>query len=65
MAGVSIDDLSQDALNRFRKEAAKSNRVDEDVLNDSTENLLEDLRLKDYADATPIQISVYLDHIVF
>ena len=26
MAGVSIDDLSKDALNRFRKEAAKSNQ---------------------------------------
>lgn len=47
IAGVSIDDLSKDALNRFRKESAKSNRVDEDVLNDSTDNLLEDLRLID------------------
>ena len=47
MAGISFEDLSKDALNRFRKEAAKSNRVDEDVLNDSTENLLEDLRLID------------------
>ena len=47
VAGVSIDDLSNTALNRFRKEAARSNRVDEDVLNDSTEHLLEDLRLID------------------
>ena len=47
VAGVSIDDLSNTALNRFRKEAVRSNRVDEDVLNDSTEHLLEDLRLSD------------------
>ena len=45
--GVLIDELSEYALNRFRKEAAKSNRVDENVLNDSTEILLEDLRLID------------------
>lgn len=45
--GVSIEDLSKEALIRFKKEAAKSNRVDEDVLNDSTVNLLEDLRLID------------------
>ena len=45
--GLSIDELSEYALNRFRKEAAKSNRVDENVLNDSTEILLEDLRLID------------------
>lgn len=47
IAGVSIDDLSVVALNRFRKEASKSNRVDEEVLNDSTKHLLEDLRLID------------------
>ena len=62
MAGVSIDDLSKDALNRFRKEAAKSNRVDEDVLNDSTENLLEDLRLIDKETGQLSRAAVLLFH---
>ncbi|WP_204374910.1 RNA-binding domain-containing protein [Sunxiuqinia dokdonensis] len=44
---VSIDDLSLIALKRFRKEAARSKRVDEGVLNDSTEHLLQDLHLID------------------
>ena len=47
VAGVTVDDLSEVALNRFRKEAAKNNRVDEEVLNDSASHLLEDLRLVD------------------
>ena len=62
MAGVSIDDLSKDALNRFRKEAAKSNRVDEDVLNDSTENLLEDLRLIDKETGQLSRAAILLFH---
>lgn len=45
--GVRIEDLSANALNRFRREAAKSNRVDADILNDTTEHLLYDLRLID------------------
>ena len=45
--GVLLDDLSNDAINRFRKEAFKSHRVDEEVLSDSVENLMEDLRLID------------------
>jgi len=44
---VSIDDLSLIALQRFRNEAAKSGRVDEEVLNDSTAHLLQDLYLID------------------
>ena len=44
---VSIDDLSLIALQRFRREAAQSRRVDEDVLGDSTEHLLQDLHLID------------------
>jgi ATP-dependent DNA helicase RecG len=44
---VSIADLSLIALQRFRREAAQSHRVDEDVLNDSTEHLLRDLHLID------------------
>lgn len=42
---VKIEDLSTEALNRFRKRAAKSKRVDEEILNDTTEHLLYDLRL--------------------
>ena len=44
---VSVNDLSLIALQRFRKEAAQSNRVDTGILNDSTEHLLQDLRLFD------------------
>lgn len=47
IAGVTIEDLSTNALRRFRREAAKSNRVDADILNDTTEHLLYDLRLID------------------
>ena len=42
-----IEELSANALNRFRKEAARSGRVDEGVLKDKTEHLLHDLRLID------------------
>ncbi len=44
---AKIEELSVSALNRFRKEAARSGRVDEGVLNDTTEHLLRDLRLTD------------------
>ena len=44
---VSVDDLSLIALQRFRKEAKESRRVDEEVLSDSTEHLLQDLHLID------------------
>ena len=44
---AKIEELSVSALNRFRKEAARSGRVDEGVLNDTTEHLLCDLRLID------------------
>lgn len=47
IAGVKIEDLSTNALSRFRREAAKSNRVDAGILNDTTEHLLYDLRLID------------------
>ncbi|HPM10919.1 MAG TPA: transcriptional regulator, partial [Paludibacter sp.] len=42
---VAIEDLSLIALQRFRSEAAQSGRVDEDVLNDDTKHLLQDLQL--------------------
>ena len=44
---VAIEDLSLIALQRFRNEAAKSGRVDEDVLHDNTKHLLQDLQLID------------------
>ncbi|WP_251622101.1 ATP-binding protein [Odoribacter lunatus] len=44
---AQIEELSVNALNRFRKEAARSGRVDKGVLNDTTEHLLSDLRLID------------------
>lgn len=44
---AKMEELSANALNRFRKEAARSGRVDEGVLNDKTEHLLHDLRLID------------------
>ena len=44
---AKIEELSESALNRFRKEAARSGRVDEGVLKDKTEHLLHDLRLID------------------
>jgi len=45
--GVTIEDLSLIALQRFRNEAAKSGRVDEEVLHDDTKHLLQDLQLID------------------
>lgn len=47
VAGVKIEDLSAKALDRFRRQAARSNRVDANVLNDNIEHLLYDLRLID------------------
>jgi ATP-dependent DNA helicase RecG len=44
---ITIDDLSPIALQRFRREAARSKRVDDEILNDSNEHLLQNLRLFD------------------
>jgi len=44
---VQVGELSAKAMNRFRKEAAGNHRVDLDVLNDSDEALLKNLRLID------------------
>lgn len=44
---VKTEDLSTPALDRFRKEAARSGRVDKGVLKDTTEKMLYDLRLTD------------------
>ena len=47
IAGVAIDDLSKEALVRFRQRAARSHRVDAEVLNDTDETLLSNLLLID------------------
>jgi len=44
---VQIEDLSDEAFKRFREEAAKSHRVDEDVLKDTNKELLLNLLLLD------------------
>jgi ATP-dependent DNA helicase RecG len=44
---VTVKDLSLIALQRFRREAAKSGRVDAEVLKDTTEVLLNNLHLYD------------------
>jgi ATP-dependent DNA helicase RecG len=44
---VTVNDLSLTALQRFRKEAARSKRVDDAVLNDSMEILIQNLNLFD------------------
>ena len=44
---VKVDDLSEAAFNRFRKEASQSGRVDKEVLDDSNEALIENLHLID------------------
>lgn len=44
---VRIDELSDEAFTRFRKEAAKNHRVDENVLTDANEGILQNLRLID------------------
>jgi ATP-dependent DNA helicase RecG len=45
LPNVTISDLSIESLTRFRQKALKSNRVDAEILTDSTEILLEDLNL--------------------
>ena len=47
VAEAKVEDLSAEAFARFRKEAAKSIRVDEDVLQDTNEVLLSNLHLAD------------------
>ena len=59
---AGIEELSPSALERFRKEAARSGRVDEDVLKDTTENLLHDLRLIDTQTNRPTRAALLLFH---
>jgi ATP-dependent DNA helicase RecG len=59
---VKIEDLSLIALQRFRNEAAQSGRVDEEVLNDSTEHLLQDLQLIDEISGNLKRAAILLFH---
>lgn len=59
---VSINDLSLIALQRFRREAARSKRVDAGILNDSTEHLLQDLRLFDGSTSYLKRAAILLFH---
>lgn len=59
---LSIADLSSEALRRFCRQAAKSNRVDAEVLNDSVEHLLHDLHLIDDATGLLKRAAVLLFH---
>jgi len=59
---VTIEDLSLIALQRFRNEAAKSGRVDEEVLNDSTKHLLQDLQLIDETSGNLKRAAILLFH---
>lgn len=44
---VSVKDLKQETFDFFRKRAFRSQRIEEDILNDSHEHLLENLLLKE------------------
>lgn len=44
---VAVEDLSAEAFSRFRKEAAKNHRIDENILNDTNTEVLKNLRLID------------------
>ena len=59
---VVIEDLSLIALQRFRNEAAKSGRVDEEVLNDNTKHLLQDLQLIDETSGNLKRAAILLFH---
>lgn len=59
---LSIADLSGEALRRFCRQAAKSNRVDAEVLNDSVEHLLHDLHLIDDTTGLLKRAAVLLFH---
>jgi ATP-dependent DNA helicase RecG len=59
---ISINDLSLIALQRFRREAARSKRVDTGILNDRTEHLLQDLRLFDESTGYLKRAAILLFH---
>ena len=54
--------MSLIALQRFRNEAARSGRVDEEVLNDKTEHLLQDLQLIDENSGNLKRAAILLFH---
>ncbi|MEE4285870.1 MAG: RNA-binding domain-containing protein [Mariniphaga sp.] len=59
---ILINELSLIALQRFREEAARSRRVDIGILNDSTEHLLQDLRLIDESTGYLKRAAILLFH---
>lgn len=59
---IFINDLSLIALQRFRRQAARSKRVDAGILNDSTEHLLQDLRLFDESTGYLKRAAILLFH---
>jgi len=59
---VAIENLSLIALQRFRNEAARSGRVDEEVLNDETKHLLQDLQLIDDTSGNMKRAAILLFH---
>jgi ATP-dependent DNA helicase RecG len=59
---ILINELSLIALQRFREEAARSRRVDTGILNDSTEHLLQDLRLIDESTGYLKRAAILLFH---
>jgi ATP-dependent DNA helicase RecG len=43
---IKTDDLKADTFDFFRKKAVKAQRIDEDVLSDTNDNLIENLQLR-------------------
>ncbi len=44
---IAVEDLKTETIDFFRKKALKSNRIDENVLTDTNENLVENLQLNE------------------
>lgn len=59
---VSIDALSNAAFDRFRHEAGKHHRVNDDILNESNQTLLESLHLMDSTQTKLTRAAVLLFH---
>lgn len=59
---VYVSDLSAGAIERFRKHAAENHRVDKDILDDSDEVLLDNLRLIDKATRQVKRAGVMMFH---
>lgn len=62
VAGAKVEDLSAEAIARFRREAAKSGRVDADVLKDSNDVLMANLHITDEAGVKLQRAALLLFH---